>query len=67
MNKLITCGAAVSLIALGVTALHASPPDSDKKADVTPTRENRPVTAFSRIEVEGPYTVLINAQGAPAV
>jgi len=67
MNKLITYGAAVSLIALGVTALHASPPDSEKKADLTPTRENRPVTAFSRIELEGPYKVLINAQGETGV
>lgn len=67
MNKLLTYGAALSLIALGVSALHASPPESEKKADYTPTRENRPATAFSRIEIEGPYKVLIDAQGAPAI
>src|SRR6185369_14503192 len=67
MNKLITYGTALSLIALGVSALHASPSESEKKADYTPTRESRPVTAFSRIEVDGPYKVLIDAQGAPAV
>ena len=67
MKKLITYGAAISLIGLGVSALHASPTDTEKKADNTPAQENRPVGAFSRIVLDGPYTVLINAQAAPAV
>jgi archaellum component FlaG (FlaF/FlaG flagellin family) len=63
MKKLITTSLALSLIALGVSSLHANASGpAPESADVG--REARTVAAYTAIEVSGPYKVLINASGA---
>jgi len=63
MKKLITTTMALTLIALGVSSLHANPtPQAQESAEIG--RETRSVAAFTAIDVSGPYKVLINASGA---
>ena len=63
MKTLITTTLALSIAALGVSVLHASPNDA-APASVDYGRETRTVAAFTTIDVAGPYKVLINASSA---